>query len=360
MLERGRSEDAAEALRRGEQVHREMEIAMGKQPTLAELLKKYEGAHPFRWFERARGLVYRLTGEAWQPEVGSPPPWVPAPLADAWFAELSALAGSASEATEPAPGGPKDDLKDTRPEAEIEPIQEPTLRELLEPLKAEVPGFQRHPGFRWLEGSRSLVYLHTGEAWYPSREAPPSWVPYSIWRAWHREADKKVLLARLEGSSEPAFDEPRDDLKDTNPKTAIGDTKVPLALCSPIASAHWALAQYVGMRKYQAWNWRVAGVRGSTYISAIKRHLDAYVSGEELDPADGSHHLGNIMACAAILLDAQAAGKLNDDRPPSVECRSTYEFIEKQMAVTRERYSHIEQRPYTIKDSTDAGRAAIS
>lgn len=258
MLERGRSEDAAEALRRGEQVHREMEIAMGKQPTLAELLKKYEGAHPFRWFERARGLVYRLTGEAWQPEVGSPPPWVPAPLADAWFAELSALAGSASEATEPAPGGPKDDLKDT------------------------------------------------------------------------------------------------------NPKTAIGDTKVPLALCSPIASAHWALAQYVGMRKYQAWNWRVAGVRGSTYISAIKRHLDAYVSGEELDPADGSHHLGNIMACAAILLDAQAAGKLNDDRPPSVECRSTYEFIEKQMAVTRERYSHIEQRPYTIKDSTDAGRAAIS
>lgn len=139
--------------------------------------------------------------------------------------------------------------------------------------------------------------------------------------------------------------------KDTNPKTAIGDTKVPLALCSPIASAHWSLAQYAGMCKYQAWNWRIAGVRSSTYISAMKRHLDAYISGEEFDPVDGTHHLGNIMACAAILLDAQAAGKLNDDRPPSVDCRATYGFVEKQMTVIREMYAHIEQRPYTIKDT---------
>jgi len=57
-----------------------------------------------------------------------------------------------------------------------------------------------------------------------------------------------------------------DDLKPTNPKTAIGDRKVPLALCSPIAAAHWALAQFSGMCKYQAWNWRIAGVRSSTYV----------------------------------------------------------------------------------------------
>ena len=80
-------------------------------------------------------------------------------------------------------------------------------------------------------------------------------------------------------------------------------------------------------------------------------HLDAYISGEEFDPVDGTHHLGNIMACAAILLDAQAAGKLNDDRPPSVDCRATYEFVEEQMTVIREMYAHIEQRPYTIKDA---------
>jgi len=66
--------------------------------------------------------------------------------------------------------------------------------------------------------------------------------------------------------------------KESNPKEAIGSTKVPLNLCSPIASAHWALAQYAGMAKYQAWNWRAAGVRASTYIGAIKRHADAYNS----------------------------------------------------------------------------------
>lgn len=138
--------------------------------------------------------------------------------------------------------------------------------------------------------------------------------------------------------------------KETNPKTAIGDKKVPLALCSPIAQAHWSLAQYAGMLKYQAWNWRIAGVRSSTYVSAMKRHLDAYVSGEEFDPVDGSHHLGNIMACAAILLDAQAAGKLNDDRPPSVDVRPTFKFVEESMVKLREQYKHIEQKPYTIKD----------
>jgi len=144
---------------------------------------------------------------------------------------------------------------------------------------------------------------------------------------------------------------PDNDMKETNPKTSVGDKKVPLALLSPIASAHWSLAQYAGMLKYQAWNWRIAGVRSSTYISAMKRHLDKYISGEEYDAVDGTHHLGNIMACAAILLDAQAAGKLNDDRPPSVAVDETYAFVENQMAVLREKYKHIEQKPFTIADT---------
>lgn len=139
--------------------------------------------------------------------------------------------------------------------------------------------------------------------------------------------------------------------KATNPKEAIGDTKVPLWLCSPVAKAHWALGQFAGMCKYQAWNWRIAGVRASTYLSAMQRHIDAYTSGEEFDPVDGTHHLGNIMACAAILLDAKAADKLNDDRPPIVSVRPTYEFVQSQMAVLREQYKHIPQKPFTIRDS---------
>lgn len=143
--------------------------------------------------------------------------------------------------------------------------------------------------------------------------------------------------------------------KDTNPKDAIASTKVPLWLLSPIAKAAWALAQFAGMAKYGAWNWRISGVRTSVYLSAMERHMDAYKSGEEFDPVDGTHHLGNIMACCAILLDAKAAGKLNDDRPPSVDLRPTYRGIEAQAALLMEKYGHMKPKHYTIAD-TEKGK----
>lgn len=139
--------------------------------------------------------------------------------------------------------------------------------------------------------------------------------------------------------------------KASNPKDSIGDTKVPLWLLSPIAKAHWALGQYAGMLKYGAWNWRKAGVRTSVYLSAMERHLEAYKSGEQHDPVDGSHHLGNIMACCAILLDADAAGMLTDDRPPSVGIRDTFKFVEHVMAKLKHQYADKNPKHYTIKDN---------
>lgn len=145
--------------------------------------------------------------------------------------------------------------------------------------------------------------------------------------------------------------QPVEAVKQSNPKDSAGDKKVPLWLLSPIAKAHWALAQFAGMLKYGAWNWRAAGVRSSVYLSAMQRHMDAYCSGEEHDPVDGSHHLGNIMACCAILLDAQAADKLTDDRPPSVGVRATYAEVEAVMARLREQYRDKAPRHYTIADT---------
>lgn len=141
------------------------------------------------------------------------------------------------------------------------------------------------------------------------------------------------------------------EVKDTNPKDAAAVTRIPLWLLSPIAKAHWALAQFAGFLKYGGWNWRVAGVRASVYLSAAQRHLDAYLSGEEHDPIDGTHHLANIMACCAILLDARAAGKLTDDRPPSVGIRSAYGALEALAAKLREQYADRAPRHYTIDDT---------
>jgi hypothetical protein len=140
-------------------------------------------------------------------------------------------------------------------------------------------------------------------------------------------------------------------MKPSNPKDAISETKLPLWLLSPIAKAYWALAQFAGMAKYGAWNWRIAGVRASVYLSAMQRHLDAFMSGEEVDPVDGTHHLANIMACAAILLDAREAGKLTDDRPPSLNLRRSYAEQEQLVAKLREQYKDKTPKHYTIVDT---------
>ena len=137
-------------------------------------------------------------------------------------------------------------------------------------------------------------------------------------------------------------------IKPSNPKDAAADTRIPLWLCSPVAKMHWAIAQFAGLLKYGAWNWRAAGVRSSVYTSALQRHIDAYNSGEEFDPVDGTHHLGNIIACAAILLDAREAGKLIDDRPPSVGIRTAYNWGEDVMARLRRQYHDRTPVHYTI------------
>jgi len=139
----------------------------------------------------------------------------------------------------------------------------------------------------------------------------------------------------------------KQEMKATNPKDAIGVLKVPLHMLSPVAKAQWALAQFVGNAKYGLANWRAAGVRSTVYLSAMQRHMDAYLSGEEFDPVDGTHHLGNVMACCAIILDAQAYGSLVDDRPMFVDIRPTYAQVEAQMKVIAEKYKDVKPTHYT-------------
>lgn len=145
------------------------------------------------------------------------------------------------------------------------------------------------------------------------------------------------------------------DTRLSNPKDSIGDRKVPMWLLSGIAKAHWSIAQFAGMLKYGAWNWRIAGVRFSVYLSAMERHIEALKNGEEFDPVDGTRHEGNLMACAALLLDARAAGKLIDDRPPSVSVRPAFAEVEAQMERLREQYKDRSPRHYTIADTLTNG-----
>lgn len=150
----------------------------------------------------------------------------------------------------------------------------------------------------------------------------------------------------------------RDGEKPTNPKDAIGTNKLPLHLWPTTATALGCIAFAEGMLKYGRTNWRKTGVRASIYVDAAKRHLDAWFEGEEVAPDSGVPHLGNALACIAILVDARAAGKLHDDRAfNGAGYRAMVDELTAVLAQLREQHADKNPRHYTIADSTQEGAA---
>jgi hypothetical protein len=101
---------------------------------------------------------------------------------------------------------------------------------------------------------------------------------------------------------------------DDNPKTVMGLSKPDYWGVPPLALYVLGAAMANGVKKYGLFNWREKTVTTSVYINAMRRHIDAYVDGQNVAEDSAVHHLGHVMACCAILLDAADAGKLNDDR----------------------------------------------
>lgn len=147
-------------------------------------------------------------------------------------------------------------------------------------------------------------------------------------------------------------------LKDTNPKDAIGSTKVPLSLVPLSALIEAALCMANGKGKYGQVNWRQAGVRASVYVDALLRHAELWNEGEERDE-ENAHNLGAIIACAAILLEAQALGNLVDDRPMSMpNARKLLDKGAANLRVILERNAGKSPKHYTIQDTWTAGEPA--
>jgi hypothetical protein len=139
--------------------------------------------------------------------------------------------------------------------------------------------------------------------------------------------------------------------KPTNPKDVIGSDKLPLHLIPTPPLAEVSLAFLEGALKYGTANWRIAGVRSSIYRSAGQRHGDKWWNGEDRDPETKVHHIANRIACDMILLDAELAGKLTDDRPPSVLASAHIDVLSANVKHLRELFKKNSPRHYTIKDS---------
>jgi hypothetical protein len=137
-----------------------------------------------------------------------------------------------------------------------------------------------------------------------------------------------------------------------NPKDIVGTDKLPLSLWPSTATVMGSLGLFNGALKYGRMNWREAGVRASIYVDALLRHILAYWEGEEVDPDDGVPHLAAILACAAILVDAKAAGKLEDDRAYNGKgYRALVAELTPHVKRLKEQHSNYTPHHYTLGDN---------
>lgn len=144
------------------------------------------------------------------------------------------------------------------------------------------------------------------------------------------------------------------ETKPTNPKDLVGSGKLPLHLWPETATALGCLAFLDGMLKYGRSNFRAVGVRSSIYYDAARRHLNKWFEGEDNDPDSGLPHLAHLLACVAIIVDAQAAGKLNDDRLYPGGYTELVDTLTPHVARLKERHAGRNPRHYTISDVDEA------
>lgn len=122
------------------------------------------------------------------------------------------------------------------------------------------------------------------------------------------------------------------NVKPTNPKDAVGCQKPPSSTVAQEVMAEVGVAMLEGACKYGRHNYREIGVRASIYYDALRRHVDRWWEGQDIDPDSGLSHITKAIACLVVLRDAEINNKLNDDRPPKVP----EEFWEKLEKVTKE------------------------
>ncbi len=183
---------------------------------------------------------------------------------------------------------------------------------------------------------------------------------YSPKRFYVREYDSKVItyekylesqgfvLLKNFGTGTPEQVEVNSNA--VNPKAQIGSHALPMGMISPLFSAHVALGKLNGAEKYGLANYIGTEVVMSIYLDAIQRHLDKIKMGEVVDEVDGVNHFGAIGANCDIILSAQAAGTLIDDRPLCTGQLEAYKALTPMVKQLKELHKEKNPRHYYAKD----------
>lgn len=136
-------------------------------------------------------------------------------------------------------------------------------------------------------------------------------------------------------------------VKESNPKDAIGIKKVSVSTVPQTVLAEVAVGMMEGSRKYGRHNYRDIGVRTSVYYDATLRHLMAFWEGEDIDPYSGLSHVTKAITSLVVLRDAMINNKCVDDRPPRIPSEFWID-LQKKVDDLFERYPESVE-PYTEK-----------
>ena len=139
------------------------------------------------------------------------------------------------------------------------------------------------------------------------------------------------------------------EVKNTNPKDAIGISKAPMSTVSAAVLMEVGVAMLEGASKYGRHNYRAAGVRASVYYDALMRHAMAWWEGEDLDSDSGMSHVTKAIATLVVLRDAMLQDKFTDDRPP--RSAPFLPALNDKAAALLVKHADKRPRHYTIEDS---------
>lgn len=192
--------------------------------------------------------------------------------------------------------------------------------------------------------SGAIRYIKEGDAATyqdPECTVQLEWVLELPWDGYTRKVRTVVGLeySCVQVSTQPS----------ANPKQAFGDKKIPLGLVPRSFINGTSLGLAEGMMKYGAWNFRSTKVEAMTYVSAVLRHFEAYIHGENCDPVTKVPHLYSAAAGLAILIDTGVQGTLIDNRPPKQDTSAQVKEIEEVLAHLKELYKDHKPVHYTCQ-----------
>lgn len=125
-----------------------------------------------------------------------------------------------------------------------------------------------------------------------------------------------------------------------NPKEAAGSRKPAIWSVFPRwVSLSVGRVMSIGAAKYGAFNYRESSISASIYEDAMERHSQLWFDGEDNDAETGESHLASVIASCTLLMDAQATGKLNDNRQKTGLVRKKLDELEARMKPANDNWS---------------------